>query len=1566
MLNNDWIVANLNNPGMTDEMFKMKGLDTDNTQFLSEDQYLKSNYILNNKAFQNDQGVFSQDKFDDYYKEQATKWKNFQKNKNEAVMYDMFDMYSDLPGNTTLNPLTGDGTGMKPSKKNPFGSMIQVSRNPLNQPIGYQGFSEMSDQTENTREIAQGQKIFDTASGTFTNENVNDKALFSNPVKFFSSLFQDNLVLATWDDEGYHTDPLTGEQIYHAKGEAKLNSDDKPYYETLNGRTIRGKQVLSMGDYITREDSPIRKYDFMASDVMEKDWKGSLVKNIASVIPIAIPGVAGYYSGFLVARELAKVAPMILNYSSVFTNEHIDSPFFNTLAGKATALSSSTSDYAQKEMFASENILNMMGDVANQWGQQQSVASWTKKLLGEKGDYTKLIEEEAKALYDKKLTSLLEGENAMANIMRYGYEEKVVANAIANREIKDLAVGEAWKATTIGRAAIEKVTKQYTPQIERLNKLGAKASLAYMALVSNGDTYDTALDYGLTPRESALLALGATAGMYWVDQKGIGELFFDELAKKDIKQIQGALHKEREKWIKDFVEKIGVQTKSDTELTGNAVFRLIKKGRNATSKMLEKYADDIAYHTTGFFGKALGEGLEEVAEEFTTDSAKLVYEIFGKLGIASQKDVGAFGYDKNLNDGEGGYDIENLLKRYGLSMLGGTLGGGLFYGVEVVKGKNFHINTKDADMLMLVRNDKAQDMIDEIEKQRKRGEYGSTTISASEFVKDSLGDKVGITVNGEMSVNDYIANKLINQIRAYQTILNDNNLSKNDDELFDQLIMRDKVLGALSASLKDESYVTGYQEQWQALATDIVTAQKGLEIAAQCKNGEIPEAVLKQLNSNKSPKDLIEELGEARLPDMEKRHNPEEEAKRTLMVSSWQKYLMKKKKALQEFESPKNSSYYTEMLMFKIDPMLSSIFGTFNFESWLYQNYHGLETQNLTESELNHYKAEYEAYRNSKQKLDLAKSFENYKDFQKRINPKLQQMAKSAKNYDKIQEKLEELFGEDDFWLQRSYDPSQQQWYETDAEYTASQQQEGESDEDFDKRFQTRVAEINSKVEERLEEIQTFLSNNSVDILTNRRVRNILLTRLKDIHKQIAQSVFTNIPELQGLFSQFLQEYKGGDINKVSEYFKPMEILDESENHTGKYTYEAVMALLANLQSICNMYTNETKWDDDSEENITTYTPYNGFKISYPGLGTFANDFLNHYINLKADESYLPNEGASIQEKIKNLFGGMQTFERTEKYQGTDNTFQNQTYYDILSTVFSEEEANRFYDSVDISHASEGKITLNPFVFFKENIDAWKNATTAEEKRTVLSALLNKLSDNTSKQLMSHVVRNLSEYESDLQDIGKILVKMRDVYTKALDNRIAEFKWQVQNDKMASVLTQLEQRTNLVNPIVELARTLPIFNSDMESVFNSLYEAYENEEDLSDFILDGTQMSNIQEIQTTLQLLLGYINAASINPTIDNYFGHNKTINRFNREHGIKAEELAEIDENYASIYETEIANYLRLIDPSQCNLVFLSNVNQGNIIAQFNKTDEVLEKTKVDFWKQNKSSFESCQVQHA
>ena len=49
-----------------------------------------------------------------------------------------------------------------------------------------------------------------------------------------------------------------------------------------------------------------------------------------------------------------------------------------------------------------------------------------------------------------------------------------------------------------------------------------------------------------------------------------------------------------------------------------------------------------------------------------------------------------FGYDKELNDGKGGYDIARLLAKYGMSFTGGTLGGSLFYGVNAIKSGTVH------------------------------------------------------------------------------------------------------------------------------------------------------------------------------------------------------------------------------------------------------------------------------------------------------------------------------------------------------------------------------------------------------------------------------------------------------------------------------------------------------------------------------------------------------------------------------------------------------------------------------------------------------------------------------------------------------------------------------------------------------------------------------------------------------------------------------------------------------------------------------------------------------------
>ena len=63
MKQNDWIVANINNPNLSSTDFQDAGLSTDNTQMLSEDDYLKSKFITDNPNFKDDAGVFSKNKF---------------------------------------------------------------------------------------------------------------------------------------------------------------------------------------------------------------------------------------------------------------------------------------------------------------------------------------------------------------------------------------------------------------------------------------------------------------------------------------------------------------------------------------------------------------------------------------------------------------------------------------------------------------------------------------------------------------------------------------------------------------------------------------------------------------------------------------------------------------------------------------------------------------------------------------------------------------------------------------------------------------------------------------------------------------------------------------------------------------------------------------------------------------------------------------------------------------------------------------------------------------------------------------------------------------------------------------------------------------------------------------------------------------------------------------------------------------------------------------------------------------------------------------------------------------
>ena len=80
----------------------------------------------------------------------------------------------------------------------------------------------------------------------------NDKSLLSSPINYIKQIFSSPLVMAQWEDDNYHIDPLTGEKKKHKKGDYKLNSEGQYYTETLNGRNPMNKRVLSLGRVFLR------------------------------------------------------------------------------------------------------------------------------------------------------------------------------------------------------------------------------------------------------------------------------------------------------------------------------------------------------------------------------------------------------------------------------------------------------------------------------------------------------------------------------------------------------------------------------------------------------------------------------------------------------------------------------------------------------------------------------------------------------------------------------------------------------------------------------------------------------------------------------------------------------------------------------------------------------------------------------------------------------------------------------------------------------------------------------------------------------------------------------------------------------------------------------------------------------------------------------------------------------------------------------------------------------------------------------------------------------------------
>lgn len=762
----DWILNILSNPTFSTADFKNAGLDAENTSLLSEQDYLKSQKILENPQFAGEDQKFDKNKFHNFYQGATT-------------------MYNMLANETYLDKLEkeqviyGKDDIFAPRKqRRTFVDTVQYSRshNPNRQTTGLVRIGETANPKFSDEEIAQTQKVL--VNPVEADKDPSKAIWHDAPNDSWFTDFWDTRVLAQWEDDGTHIDSITGEEVSHKKGELKLNDNGTYYYENLDGRDVYGKRVLNKMNTLTTDDSKWNKYDFFDSDDLEqKSIGGTVMKNLALVGTMFVPYVGPVVAGLSVASQLAgltgTLGKMLLGS---------DSPTFSALEGWAKSVNRQTakSIYAQQNTWCWENFISLIGDVAGQLKEQRFLFNYApaiikgNKVLGANGisqsKQAKLVEETANK-YRQQYTSTLEKLNQAGK-----------TDATTFRQFQDAMTS----AKIVGQNEVEDFMKSYY-------KIGEILSKGYMTAITVGDTYGEAkYEGGASDIEATLLTLGYGAAELALLNSNIGEWILPELKnsglknKKIVEALKTGIPEEMREQAID---------KSSRAAKENFVKFWFNKGK--------ELANDINIAGKGLVGQGisggLGEGFEEVSEELLADVAKSCYNIVQWM----QGDSGRMS------------TWDNMLDRYGMSFIGGAIGGGL-----TAIGTNFNTYNKDLtteqamqELVYMSREGK----LDEIYKTLDKVTIGNKYLQG-EFNQQDGELKLKPATSTSSNLDKDIKNTIRSQIQIIDDIVKTEGLKFTDNQFISAQTFNDIKLAYLAQSPVTSSYL----QDFNSLCTKII------------------------------------------------------------------------------------------------------------------------------------------------------------------------------------------------------------------------------------------------------------------------------------------------------------------------------------------------------------------------------------------------------------------------------------------------------------------------------------------------------------------------------------------------------------------------------------------------------------------------------------------------------------------------------------------------------------------------------------------------------------------------
>lgn len=876
----DLFMNMLRNQEASLDTFIEGGLTTSNTQLLDRSEYENSSKVQD--ALRDQYGQFDKTQFDQLYNNAQMYYNLLSQVDYDKVMQEQISYHRD----DIFAPVEQRRTG--PEYKQ------VVMSNPYKQTSSIFELGKMGERTKSVDELAQANKIL--LNPTTAGDNLENAQWGDAPNNSFIEYFFDTLVLAQYDEDGTHTDLISGQTVEHKKGDLKLDQNGNFYYEKLDGRDVYGRRVLNKMNILTTDGSFWNKYDFFDSDdINQKSVGSSILKNLALVGTMFIPYVGPWIAGLSITTQLAGLGATL---GKMIAGS--DSPTLSEIEGwsKSVSRQGAQTEYAQENTWCWENFINLIGDVAGQLKEQRFIFEKIPYALSGTNIYSK----------ESTASKLLELQKKQQKL----FETKVkdLSKLGRTREGLQLSVDELRTMSTLkAQAELDSFMKGY-------QKLGEVMSKGYMTAITVSDTYGEAKQAGASDLDATLLTLGYAAGEYALLNTGLGEWILPELRAGRYKSQA----------IAKALVNIDQDTQSLYKQFGTTLKNIPKEGKKQYVKKIFNIGRDIAraeYSTgskvfTASLAAGAGEGVEEVSEELLADFSKGCYDVVKWLQGDNIR-LDSFGYNFDTNE----FNLSDLADRYGMSLIGGFIGGGLTnVGINYKSIDNLgNMTSKQAieEVVYIARNGGLNKFLKEVNKMQ----LGDTSLSMNIQQND---DGTLSFVQGTKDDNQdiYIKKAINQQVKLIEQTLQANGASLSDESFLDKQTLNDLRFSALHNS----SMAGELLNQFNGLSSDIVK-------------------LTSQINTIQSK--ALDRDGNGAVSDTEKRHNELSKEDKAI-VKKLESQLKDKQKQLQDLLEGKKSYEFIADALFEMTPALSGTLTTVTYPLFAEQMYRRKFTD-LTEEE---------------------------------------------------------------------------------------------------------------------------------------------------------------------------------------------------------------------------------------------------------------------------------------------------------------------------------------------------------------------------------------------------------------------------------------------------------------------------------------------------------------------------------------------------------------------------------------------------------------------------------------